>query len=97
MVYATDGENNPWPRRVIDRKWRLHETDRERWGKLRRTEALAALDVLGVNASEVSFLALPDQKLTKLLMSGCGRTLERCPNQPLVSADGLRFKEEQTV
>ena len=77
MVYVTDGENNPWPQRVIERKWRLHETDRERWGKLRRAEALAALAVLGVNASDVSFLALPDQKVTGLLMSGCRRTLER--------------------
>jgi LmbE family N-acetylglucosaminyl deacetylase len=77
VIYATDGENNPWPQRVIERKWRLQETDRKRWGKLRRVEALAALDVLGVNASDVSFLALPDQKLTRLLMSGCGRTLER--------------------
>lgn len=77
VIYATDGENNPWPQRVIERKWRLDETDRERWGKLRRGEALAALDVLEVNASDVSFLALPDQKLTRLLMSGCERTLER--------------------
>jgi len=30
-----------------------------------------------VNASDVSFLALPDQKLTKLLLSDCERTLER--------------------
>src|SRR5437870_11149544 len=77
VIYATDGENNPWPQRVLERKWRLYKTDRERWGKLRRAEALAALDVLGVNASDVSFLALPDQKLTELLMSGCESTLER--------------------
>jgi LmbE family N-acetylglucosaminyl deacetylase len=77
VVYATDGENNPWPQRVIERKWRLDETDRARWGKLRRAEALAALGILGVNASDASFLALPDQKLTGLLISGCGFTLER--------------------
>src|SRR5436853_2331221 len=77
VIYATDGENNPWPQRVIERKWRLRETDRERWGKLRRQEALAALDVLGVNASDVFFLTLPDQKLTGVLMAGCQCTLER--------------------
>ena len=77
VVYATDGENNPWPQRVIERKWRLDEADRARWGKLRRVEALAALGILGVNASDASFLALPDQKLTRLLTSGCGCTLER--------------------
>ena len=77
VVYATDGENNPWPQRVIERKWCLDEADRARWGKLRRAEALAALGILGVNASSASFLALPDQKLTGLLMSGCRCTLER--------------------
>jgi LmbE family N-acetylglucosaminyl deacetylase len=77
VVYATDGENNRWPQRVMECKWQLDEADRERWGKLRRTEALAALDVLGVSASDASFLALPDQKLTELLMSRSGRALER--------------------
>ena len=77
VIYATDGENNPWPQRVMERKWHSDEADRERWGKLRRTEALAALDVLGVSASDASFLALPDQKLTDLLRSGGGRALER--------------------
>src|SRR5207245_2682699 len=76
VMYATDGENNPWPQRVLERKWRLNGTDRERWGKLRRAEALAALDVLGVGASRASFLALADQKLTELLMSGCRVTLK---------------------
>ena len=77
VIYATDGENNPWPQRVLEWKWRLNGTDRERWGKLRRAEALAALDVLGVGASRASFLALADQKLTELLMSGCRVTLKR--------------------
>lgn len=77
VIYATDGENNPWPQRAMERKWHLDEADRERWGKLRRREALAALDVLGVSASGASFLALPDQKLTGLLMSGCEPTLKR--------------------
>src|SRR4030081_2598241 len=77
VIYATDGENNPWPQRVMECKWHLDEADRERWGKLRRAEALAALDVLGVSASDASFLALPDQKLTELLMSGGGRAIER--------------------
>src|SRR5436853_786810 len=77
VIYATDGENNPWPQRVLERKWRLNATDRERWGKLRRAEALAALEVLGVRSSSASFLALPDQKLTELLMSGHRDALKR--------------------
>ncbi len=71
VVYVTDGDDNPWPQRVLERKWRLNDTDRRRWGRLRRTEALAALRVLGVNGSDVRFLALPDQKLTALLMCNC--------------------------
>src|SRR5260370_16250831 len=77
VIYATDGENNPWPQRVLERTWRLNGTDRERWGKLRRAEALAALDFLGVGASRASFLAVADQKLTELFISGCRVTLKR--------------------
>ena len=77
VVYVTDGDDNPWPQRVLERKWRLNANDRRRWGKLRRTEALAALRVLGVNSSATRFLALPDQKLTATLMCDCQSTLER--------------------
>jgi LmbE family N-acetylglucosaminyl deacetylase len=77
VVYATDGDNNPWPQRLIERKWRLDATDRKRWARLRRTEALAALRVMGVRASDVHFLGLPDQGLTDLLRCDCRPTLER--------------------
>src|SRR5438046_392128 len=77
VVYATDGDDNPWPQRVLERKWRLNATDRRRWGRLRRTEALAALRVLGVDGSAARFLALPDQKLTAMLMRGDQSALER--------------------
>jgi len=53
------------------------KADRERWGKLRRAETLAALDILGVGGSSASFLGLADQKLTELLMSGYLDTLKR--------------------
>jgi LmbE family N-acetylglucosaminyl deacetylase len=77
VVYATDGDDNPWPQRVLERKWRLNATDRGRWGKLRRAEALAALRVLGVNAGDARFLALPDQRLTGLLLRDCRSILSR--------------------
>src|SRR5260370_31390221 len=69
VAYATDGENNPWPQRVLERKWRLDEFDRARWGRLRRQEALNALSVLGIDNLNLEFLALPDQGLTGLLLS----------------------------
>src|SRR4029077_14741013 len=77
VVYATDGEDNPWPQRLVERKWRLNATDRKRWGKLRRAEALAALRVLGVRASDARFFALPDHGLMNLLTRDCRATLER--------------------
>jgi len=77
VVYVTDGDDNPWPQRVLERKWRLNATDRRRWGRLRRTEALAALRVLGVDGSDVRFLALPDQKLTALLVCNCQSAIAR--------------------
>ena len=77
VLYATDGDNNPWPQRVLERKWRLETADRKRWGKLRREEALTALDALGVPRSDACFLGLPDQGLTDLLITGCRPTLER--------------------
>jgi LmbE family N-acetylglucosaminyl deacetylase len=76
IVYATDGDDNPWPQRLWDRKWRLNAADRKRWGKLRREEALAALRVLGVEAARARFLALPDQKLTALLRRNCESIIE---------------------
>jgi LmbE family N-acetylglucosaminyl deacetylase len=77
VVYATDGENNPWPQRVLEKKWRLTESDRASWGQRRQAETLAALDLLGVSRSNVDFLGLPDQGLTSLLLSGCPRALNR--------------------
>ena len=77
VVYATDGENNPWPQRLLHRKWHLTEFDRAAWGQLRRKEALDALAVVGVQAADVHFLGLPDQGLTDLLLSGCEQALGR--------------------
>src|SRR4249919_1574457 len=77
VVYVTDGDNNPWPQRALERRWRLNASDRERWGKLRRSEALAALRVLGIHPSDVQFLAMPDQGMTALLLRDCHSALTR--------------------
>src|SRR5207248_11264209 len=55
ILYLTDGENNPWPQRALERKWRLASRDRKRWGRLRRIEARAALRALGVGRSSAHF------------------------------------------
>ena len=77
VVYATDGERNCWPQRVLEGKMRIRENDRRRWGARRRAEALAALRTLGLGPANVSFLSLPDQGVTDLLLEGCGETLQR--------------------
>jgi LmbE family N-acetylglucosaminyl deacetylase len=77
IVYVTDGDDNPWPQRALERRWRLRSSDRKRWGKLRRAEALAALRVLDIHPADVRFLGLPDQGLTDLLLRYCDRALTR--------------------
>jgi len=77
VLYATDGDDNPWPQRLLERKWRLGAADRRSWGKLRRAEALAALHILGVGPANTGFFALPDQQLTHLLVTDCRSSFAR--------------------
>ncbi|HEY3661895.1 MAG TPA: PIG-L family deacetylase [Chthoniobacterales bacterium] len=80
VVYATDGERNCWPQRVLEGKVRIRENDRRRWGRRRQAEALAALRTLGVESESVDFLSLPDQGVTDLLLEGCEGTLRTLAN-----------------
>jgi LmbE family N-acetylglucosaminyl deacetylase len=68
VLFATDGDNNPWPQRFLERKLQISLTDRARWGRRRRKEAIAALELLGLPKGCTRFLGLPDQGITKLLM-----------------------------
>lgn len=68
IVFATDGDNNPWPQRWLEKRWRIGAAERARWGRRRRSEAVAALGVLGVDAGAARFLGWPDQGLTDCLM-----------------------------
>jgi len=70
VLLVTDGDNNPWPQRWQEKRWRVGPEERARWGARRRTEALAALQLLGVGPDEVCCLGLPDLGLTDALMSG---------------------------
>ena len=77
IVYVTDGDDNPWPQRALERRWSLSPSDRKRWGKLRCAEALAALRVLDIRPADVQFLGLPDQGLTDLLLRDCDSAVTR--------------------
>jgi LmbE family N-acetylglucosaminyl deacetylase len=43
VVYATDGDNNPWPQRLIESKWLLDATDRKRLGKIASRRSFSRL------------------------------------------------------
>lgn len=68
VVFATDGENNPWPQRWLERRWRIGAAERARWGERRRREGIQALAVLGLDEAGAHFLGWPDQGLTERLM-----------------------------
>ena len=77
MVYATDGDDNPWPQRLIERRWKIDDSHRQRWGRRRRREAIAALRELGLAATDARFLGLPDQGLTRILLTEFEGTVRR--------------------
>jgi len=77
IVFATDGDDNPWPQRVLERRIRIRTADRARWAARRRQEAVAALGVLGIPSSWAVFLGLPDRGLTALVGTPQSATVER--------------------
>ncbi|HMM65432.1 MAG TPA: PIG-L family deacetylase [Dokdonella sp.] len=68
VLVATDGDNNPWPQRWLEKRWRIGAADQARWGARRREEARLALSLLGVSDQAVRFLGWPDQGLTDMLL-----------------------------
>src|SRR5262245_25205570 len=72
VVVVTDGENDPWSQRAVERRWRLDASARIRWAQRRRAETLEALACLGIPVSSAAFLHFPDQGLTSLLLAGGG-------------------------
>jgi N-acetyl-1-D-myo-inositol-2-amino-2-deoxy-alpha-D-glucopyranoside deacetylase len=73
VVFVTDGENNPWPQRFLERKFFLGASDRAEWGAMRRREALSSLARLGVDERSATFLAFPDQGIAALARRGDDR------------------------
>jgi LmbE family N-acetylglucosaminyl deacetylase len=67
VVFATDGDNNPWPQRWSERQWRIGPAERARWGSRRRAEARVALAELGMPAESARFLGWSDLGLTQKL------------------------------
>lgn len=72
VVIASDGDNNPWPQRWLERRWHIDAEARARWGRRRREESQRALAILGVPAHAVRHLGWPDLGITSRLMEGDG-------------------------
>ncbi len=70
ILFATNGDNNPWAQRYWERRWRIGPEERVRWGRRRREEALAAIAALGGAPEHAKFMNLPDLGTTALLMNG---------------------------
>ena len=68
VIVATDGDNNPWPQRWLEKRWRIDPAARQRWGARRRGEVAQALARLGVAGQAIHCFGWPDQGLTDALM-----------------------------
>jgi LmbE family N-acetylglucosaminyl deacetylase len=75
VVFVSDGENNPWPQRVLERRAWIGPRQRAGWAARRRGEADAALHTLGVDAAHVHRLGWPDGGLTWMLLDGTAAML----------------------
>ncbi|BFI96413.1 MAG: hypothetical protein RSP_19230 [Rhodanobacter sp.] len=71
VLLLTDGDNNPWPQRWLERRWSIGSAERERWGRRRRAECEEALRRLGLPSSALQPLRWPDMGvLGRLLQPG---------------------------
>ena len=69
IALLTDGDRNPWPQRVLERKLRLGADGRARWARRRRGEMAAAMLHLGVPDEHLHALGWPDLGLATLLLT----------------------------
>jgi LmbE family N-acetylglucosaminyl deacetylase len=76
VVFVTAGENNPWPQRVLQRKWLITAEDRIAWGALRRREAMESLAALGAPEHAPIFLNFPDTQIARMARGGDQRLSE---------------------
>ena len=75
ILLLTEGDNNPWPQRWLERRVRIRVADRQRWGDRRHAEMLQALQCLGVSAQALQPLGWPDMGVTDELLRSCGASV----------------------
>lgn len=66
VIFITNGDNNPWPQRYVEKRWSIGPAERKRWGERRQEEAKASLALLGGNRIKAEFLGLPDAGIQDL-------------------------------
>jgi len=76
LLMVTNGDNNPWPQRWMEKRWQIGQPERQRWGSLRRRETRFALKKLGFEG-ETRFLQYPDQGITPRLLQADPEILAR--------------------
>ena len=81
VIFVTNGDNNPWPQRVDEHRWRIESADRIRWGVRRNAEACASLACLGLQPENAAFWGYPDQGITELLLKESGAILQRISSE----------------
>jgi len=68
VLLLTDGDNNPWPQRWLERRWSIGAIERARWGHRRRAECEEALRRLGLPSSALQALGWPDMGVLDCLL-----------------------------
>jgi LmbE family N-acetylglucosaminyl deacetylase len=68
IVLLTAGDNNPWPQRWLERRWRIGPAERQRWARRRSEELLHALAMLGISPPALQTLGWPDMGVTDMLL-----------------------------
>ena len=68
VLLLTDGDNNPWPQRWLERRWSIGTAERARWGRRRRAEIAEALHRLDVPATALQPLGWPDMGMLDCLL-----------------------------
>lgn len=67
LLLLTDGDNNPWPQRYMERRLHIDSVARQRWGSRRRNEVIRAIAQLGLPASMLHPLGWLDMDVTRRL------------------------------
>jgi len=64
VLLLTDGDDNPWPQRWLERRIVIDARARARWGERRRQEVASALARLGVGPDHLHALGWHDMQVT---------------------------------